>query len=129
MDVKALRPLWLFDGLSDKELAEVASRSDAVDVPAGQTLIAQGSLAHEFCVIEQGAAEVRRDGELVNELGPGDFFGEIGILETTRRTATVTASTPMRLVVMHERDFRTLDKDLPAVAEKLRAAIRARLAD
>lgn len=124
-----MRRLWLFEGLSDRELAEVASRSDAVDVLAGQTLVKQDSLAHEFCVIEQGTAEVRRDGDLLNELGPGDFFGEIGILETARRTATVTASTPMRLVVMHERDLRTLNKDVPAVADKLRAAIRARLGD
>ncbi len=127
MDEKTLRGLWLFDGLSDSELKAVARYADELDVPAGKTLAAQDAIAHEFFVIEDGAAEVREDGELINDLGPGDFFGEIGLLETERRTATVTASTPMRLVVMHGRDFRTIERDHPAVAEKIRAAIRARL--
>jgi CRP/FNR family cyclic AMP-dependent transcriptional regulator len=128
MEAKTLRGMWLFDGLSDDELALVARFADELDVPAGKTLAKQGSFAHEFFVIEDGAAEVIKDDEHINDLGPGDFFGEIGILESERRTATVTASTPMRLIVMHEREFRSLEHDRPAVAEKIRAAIRARLA-
>lgn len=127
MEKKLLRSLWLFDGLSDRELDDVARFTDEVDVPAGKVLAREETYAHEFFVIEDGAAEVKRNGELINELGPGDFFGEIGILESERRTATVTATTPMRLVVMHERDFRRLEHEFPTVAEHIRAAIRARI--
>ncbi len=129
MDKKLLRSLWLFDGLNDRELDDVARLADEVEVPAGKVLAAENTFAYEFFVIEDGAAEVLRGSEHVNDLGPGDFFGEIGILAADRRTATVTASTPMRLVVMHQRDFRHLEHDMPSVAEKIRAAIRARLDD
>jgi 5-deoxy-D-glucuronate isomerase len=69
-------------------------------VPAGEELTKEGRLAHEFFVIEDGAAEVRQNGERIAELGAGDFFGEIGLLETQRRTATVTATTDLRVIVM-----------------------------
>jgi CRP/FNR family transcriptional regulator, cyclic AMP receptor protein len=127
MDEKTLRSLWLFEGLSNDELKLVARFADELDVPEGKALAKQDSFAHEFFVIEDGAATVTKDGEHINDLGPGDFFGEIGILASERRTATVTASTPMRVIVMHEREFRSLEHDRPAVAEKIRAAIRARL--
>ena len=82
---------------------------------------------HEFFVIEDGAAEVRKDGERIAELGPGDFFGEIGLLETDRRTASVVATTPMRVIVMFQREFKQMEREMPAVATLIRSAIRARL--
>jgi CRP/FNR family transcriptional regulator, cyclic AMP receptor protein len=72
---------------------------------------------------------VTKDGERIAELGPGDFFGEIGLLETERRTASVVASTPMRLIVMFQREFKQMEKQMPAVADRVRSAIRARLSD
>ncbi len=80
-------------------------------------------------MIEDGAAEVRKNDERIAELGPGDFFGEIGLLETQRRTATVTATTQLRVIVMSAQEFRRLEQELPAVADRVRSAIRARLAD
>jgi CRP/FNR family transcriptional regulator, cyclic AMP receptor protein len=129
MDAKRLEGVGLFSGLSKKEREKLAQWTDDVAVPAGYELATQGQFAHEFFVIEDGAAEVVHDGRRVAELGAGDFFGEIGLLETERRTATVIASTPMQLIVMFQREFRQMEKEMPAVADRVRSAIRARLAD
>jgi len=66
-------------------------------------------------------------GDRIAELGPGDFFGEIGLLETERRTASVIATTPMRLIVMFQREFKQMEQAMPSVADRVRSAIRARL--
>lgn len=127
MDASKLAKIGFFSALSKSELQKVAQWTDEVEVPAGTMLASEGRFAHEFFVIEDGAAAVTQDGKRIAELGPGDFFGEIGLIETQRRTATVTASTPMRLVAMFEREFRQMEREMPAVADRVRAAIRARL--
>ena len=127
MDEATLRRLHVFDGLSRKQRRLLASRADELEVPPGKTLCSKGETAHEFFVIEDGAASVRQDGEEIAMLGPGDFFGEIALLESPRRTATVVALTPMQLLVMHARDFKAMEHELPLVADRLRAAIYARL--
>ena len=78
-------------------------------------------------MIEDGTAEVRQVDYRIAALGTGYFFGEIGLLETNRRTATVVATSPMRLIVMFQREFREMEREMPAVADRIRAAIRARL--
>lgn len=127
MDARKLGGIAFFSGLSEKELKAVAQWTSEVTVPAGTELAAEGRFAHEFFVIEDGVAVVTKGGTPVAELGPGDFFGEIALIETERRTATVTASTPMRLVVMFEREFRQMESEMPAVADRIREAIRVRL--
>ena len=127
MDVKQLEGVRLFAGLSKGELERVARGADQVDVPTGFELATEGRFAHEFFVIETGTAEVVQGGERIAELGPGDFFGEIALLETERRTASVVASSAMALIVMHQRDFRQMEQELPAVADRIHSAIRARL--
>ncbi|HXF37378.1 MAG TPA: cyclic nucleotide-binding domain-containing protein, partial [Actinomycetota bacterium] len=87
----------------------------------------EGRLPHEFFVIEEGTATVTRDGRRLAELGPGDFFGEIAILAEERRTASVVAASPMRLIVMTDRDFLEMAREMPEVAERVRAAVRERL--
>jgi CRP/FNR family transcriptional regulator, cyclic AMP receptor protein len=129
MDAKELEHVALFSSLSKKEREQIAQHADVVEVPEGTELATEGTFAHEFFVIEQGSAEVRSGDTVINELGPGDFFGEIGLIETERRTATVVATTPMRLIVMFQREFRQLEHDQPSVADRIHAAIRARLAD
>jgi CRP-like cAMP-binding protein len=129
VDAKRLEGLPVFSSLSRTEREQVAQWSDEIEVPAGTELTTEGALAHEFFVIEDGAAEVRRDGERIGELGPGDFFGEIGLLETDRRTASVVATTPLTVVVMFQREFRRMERDLPEVAARVRAAVRARLSE
>jgi CRP-like cAMP-binding protein len=128
MDVARLESIPLFAPLSDDEREEIARRSDEVDVPEGRELASQGDFAYEFFVIEDGTAAVTKDGERLAELGPDDFFGEIGLLESERRTATVTATSPMSLIVMFGPDFRDLERRMPELAEQIRKAIRDRLA-
>jgi CRP/FNR family cyclic AMP-dependent transcriptional regulator len=129
VDTMQLEGVGVFSGLSKKELGQLAQWTDEASVPEGYALATEGQFAHEFFVIEEGSAEVTQNGERIAELGPGDFFGEIGLLETERRTASVTATTPMKLIVMFQREFKHMEQDMPTVADRIRAAIRARLSD
>lgn len=127
MDAKQLEGVGLFASLGKKELKQLAQWTDEVRVEAGEELASEGRFAHEFFVIEEGTADVLKGGERIAELGPGEFFGEIGLLETDRRTATVVAATPLRVIVMGQREFVEMERQMPAVADRVRAAIRARL--
>jgi CRP/FNR family transcriptional regulator, cyclic AMP receptor protein len=129
MDPKVLEGIGAFSGLSRHELEQLAGWTIEIEVPEGEELLREGRLAHEFFVIEDGAVEVRSGGERIAELGAGDFFGEIALLETDRRTATVVAETPMRVIVMFQREFKQMEQEMPAVADRIRTAIRARLDD
>jgi CRP-like cAMP-binding protein len=127
VDAAKLKKIDLFRSLSDRDLAQVAQWTDEVDVPAGTVLGREGSFAYEFFVIEDGTAQVRVGGEHVADLGPDEWFGEIGLLETERRTATVTAATPMKLAVIFGPNFRELARTIPGVAETIRAELARRL--
>ena len=121
-----LKNVPFFDGLTKKELEVIAQQTDELDVRAGKVLAREGDVGHEFFVIEQGTAEVTRKGERVRELGPGDFFGEIALLEEERRTATVRATSPMSVIVMTRQSFRQLDHDMPEVHAAVSQAIAER---
>jgi len=126
MNQARLKDVPFFNKLKKKELEVIARHADEVDVPAGKVLTRQGDLGDEFFVIEAGSAEVSRDGERVNELGPGDFFGEMALLEADRRNATVTAMTPMELIVMTRASFRSIDTAMPHVHKTVQEAIEQR---
>jgi CRP/FNR family cyclic AMP-dependent transcriptional regulator len=126
MDVSRLRNIKLFQQFSEDELHEVSPFADEVSVPAGKVLVREGDYSYEFMAIEEGTAEVTRDGEHVADLGPGDFFGEIGLLERSLRTATVTAKTPMRLITLNGWDMRRVEKAMPEAIERLRQTIEER---
>jgi CRP/FNR family transcriptional regulator, cyclic AMP receptor protein len=126
MNQARLKDVPFFSTLKKKELEVVATQADELDVPAGKVLAKQGDLGHEFFVIEEGTADVSRDGEHINDLGPGDFFGEIALLEEERRNATVTATTPMTLIVMTRSSFRSLDSAMPHVHKVIQEAIEQR---
>ena len=128
MDPKRLRQIPFFAGLGKRELAQVGQWTTELDVAEGRVLGREGSVAYEFFVIEDGAAEVTVDGRHLAHLGPGDFFGEIGLLERDRRTATVTATTPLRVIVMLGSEFRAMEREMPEVAQRVRDAIEERLA-
>ncbi|MGZ6545209.1 MAG: cyclic nucleotide-binding domain-containing protein [Actinomycetota bacterium] len=127
MDVKRLETLPLFRDLSRKERDQISRWTDEIDVPAGYHLLEQGRMPHEFFVLETGMCAVTKDGEHLTDLGPGDFFGEIAIMEHETRTASVVASTPVTAVVMLARDFETMAGIMPHVAEQIHAAIRERM--
>jgi CRP/FNR family transcriptional regulator, cyclic AMP receptor protein len=95
-------------------------------VEEGTYLVREGDFSYEFMAIEEGEAEVLRDGQHVADLGPGDFFGEIGLLEKDRRTATVVAKTPMRLITLTGWDMKRMEKTMPEAVDKVRAVIEER---
>jgi CRP/FNR family transcriptional regulator, cyclic AMP receptor protein len=124
MDHHKLEGLPLFSGLGKKEMQQVGSFADEVDVSEGKTLLHQGDFAHEFMVVLEGRAEVVRDSESVAELGPGDFLGEVAALDHGQRNATVVARSPMRVAVMTDRDMRHIAREMPDVDAQLREAAR-----
>jgi CRP-like cAMP-binding protein len=123
-----LRDVPMFRHLSKTELERVAGWLQAYSVPEGDLLVREGASAQEFFLIEDGEAAVLEDGERVAVLGPGDFFGEIGLSETGRRTASVIAATPMEVIVMYKPEFDRMKVELPTVADRIQDAIRTRLA-
>jgi CRP/FNR family transcriptional regulator, cyclic AMP receptor protein len=107
----------LFSGVPRRKRGALARLADAVDVPAGEGLTAEGGHAREFFVVVSGTADVLRDGRLVGTVGPGDFFGEVGLLgRGWTRTATVVATSPMRLLVLARQEFRELLATFPTIA-------------
>jgi CRP/FNR family transcriptional regulator, cyclic AMP receptor protein len=126
MDESRLASIDLFSSLSRRERSEIAGRADEIAVDEGTHLVREGEFAYEFFVIEEGWAEVLRGGEHVADLGPGDFLGEIGIVTQAPRNASVVARSPMRVLVMSEQDFRGVARAFPAVAERIREAVRER---
>ena len=122
-----LAEIPLFASLSKREREQIARAADEVDVEEGKHLAEQGQFAYEFMAIEEGTADVLKDGEKLRELGPGDFFGEIGLIETGRRTASIIATTPMEVIAMYKPEFEQMKVELPTVADQIHGAIRARL--
>ena len=126
MDEARLEGIPLFEGLSKSERRLVARSADEVELEPGAFLCREGELAWEFLVIEEGSAKVVRGDQLLNELGPGDFLGEIGVIEGTARNATVTALSPIRAIVMTGHAFRHVCNEMPQVGTRIRAAIEER---
>jgi CRP-like cAMP-binding protein len=116
----------LFAELTPDDRAALAAKMEERHAAPGEHLSNQGSSGYFFFVIEDGTAEVIRDGQVVAKLGPEDFFGEIAILATPRRTATVTASTPMTLLAMFGADFAKFSSEMPALADHVQQAIAER---
>jgi CRP-like cAMP-binding protein len=125
--VEALKRAPLFEGLSKKELRELASATDDLSVKAGTVLCREGRLGREFFVIVDGEAEVTKSGKRLATRGPGEFFGEIALLTTTKRTATVTAKTPLRCFILTRGDFRRVLDENPGVERKVMQALGERL--
>ncbi len=129
MDAARLAQIPLFADLTDDERAEVAACMREVTVDAGTTLATEGDNAYEVFVIEAGDADVHKGGEVIRKLGPGDVFGEIGLLATGTRTASVVATSPMRLVAMFSREYKQLEGRMPALARSLRETMAKRVAE
>jgi CRP-like cAMP-binding protein len=119
----------LFANLSKRDLNHVAHLADEIDLREGKELTRQGAPGREFFVLLEGEADVRKNGRRINQLGPGDFFGEIALVSESPRTATVTATSPVHALVITDRDFRRLLKEQPGIQSKVLAALAARLQD
>jgi len=129
MDERRLASVPLFASLSKKERAEIARCADEVDVQEGKQLVKEGSYSYEFFVIEDGEAEVLRHDEHLADLGPGDYFGEMGILGHAQRNATVVARTPLTAIVMTDRGLRRMEREMPQLADTLRAKVAERTSE
>jgi CRP/FNR family transcriptional regulator, cyclic AMP receptor protein len=126
--VDLLKAVPLFGRCSKKELAEIATIADEIDLPEGKQLTKEGSRGSEFFILLEGNADVRRKKRKVKTLGPGDFLGEIALVTKVPRTATVTTSSPVRALVVSEQNFRRLLERSPDVQIKVLEALAERVA-
>jgi CRP/FNR family transcriptional regulator, cyclic AMP receptor protein len=126
MEESELRTVPLFESLSSEERRAIAPHADEIEVPEGTELVRQGEFAYEFFVIEDGTADVMRDGERIAELGPGDFLGEMGIVGKVVRNATVVTTSFVRAIVMTEQALRSITRTNPAVADRITAVVEER---
>jgi CRP-like cAMP-binding protein len=127
--VDALAKAPLFAALSRQELGELAKATEDLEVDEGKALTREGDLGREFFVIVDGDVSVTQDGKEIRRLGAGDFFGEIALIyDNARRTATVTAASPLRFFVLTRQSFRSLLEHQPGIEEKVMAALEERLA-
>ena len=126
MNQARLKDVPFFSSMSEQDLAAVAEQADEISVAAGTVLAREGDLGDEFFVIESGTADVTSGGAPVAKLGAGDFFGEIALIREERRTATVTATSPMVLIVMPGSSFRSLDSLSPEIREAVSKALAER---
>jgi len=127
LDTNRLKSLPLFESVSEEDLERIAPFISEVSVSEGKHLVDEGDYAYDFMAIEEGAAEVRRGDAVVAQLGKGDFFGEVGLLDTEKRTATVVATAPTRLITLDRWDMKRLEKTAPSAVEQIRAAAAERV--
>jgi CRP/FNR family transcriptional regulator, cyclic AMP receptor protein len=126
MEESELRSVPLFESLSSDQRRAIAPHADEIEVPERTELVRQGEFAYEFFLIEDGTAEVTRDGERIAELGPGDFLGEMGIVGQAVRNATVVTTSPARVIVMTGQALRSMATTNPEVAERITAVVEER---
>jgi CRP/FNR family cyclic AMP-dependent transcriptional regulator len=126
--VELIKKVPLFAGCSKGELEQIAHIADEIDLREGKEMTQQGSRGREFFVLLEGEADVTKDGKSINKLGAGDFFGEIALVSDSPRTATVTATSPVRALVITDRSFRRLLEEQPEIQRKVLMALAERLA-
>jgi CRP/FNR family cyclic AMP-dependent transcriptional regulator len=125
--VDHLQDVQLFSSCTDKELSLIARASDEVTVADGTAVVTEGSTGHEFYLILDGRADVSRAGRSLAELGPGQYFGELSLLDGAPRSATITARAPTTMLVLGQREFAAVLDTTPGVARKLLTQMAARL--
>jgi cAMP-dependent protein kinase regulator len=125
MDKGRLKAIPLFANLDDHDLQVIATFANETSVSEGDVLVREGDFSYELMAIEEGQAEVRRGNETVATLGPGDFFGEMGVLKNELRTATIVATSAMRLITLTTWELKRM-RNMPGVMEKINEVIAAR---
>ena len=127
MDAANLTQIALFEGLSDAQLKQIGGWADEIDVDTGYHLIRRDGFGYEFFAIIDGTAEVMDGERHLADLSAGDFFGEMALLDEERRSASVRATSPMRLMVMTRQEFHSMIAAVPAIDERIRAKVAERL--
>jgi CRP/FNR family cyclic AMP-dependent transcriptional regulator len=128
MDADALKSVPLFSALSEDARKSLSTWITEATVSEGKHLVEEGDYSYDLFIIREGTADVLHDGERVAELGPGDFFGEMGVLQKAKRGATVVAKSSMQLLVLSSWDVKRLRKSAPEVYSQLEEAIQERSA-
>jgi CRP/FNR family cyclic AMP-dependent transcriptional regulator len=123
MEPAQLADIPLLAELFDEDLVVLAERMREIEVETGSYVVQQGELSYKFYVIVEGTAVVDREGQHLADLGPGDFFGEMGIVGHSRRNADVVATSPMRMVVLVGWDLRTLMDEFPRLRRRIQHTI------
>jgi CRP/FNR family transcriptional regulator, cyclic AMP receptor protein len=126
LDATQLKRIPLFADASDEELAKVAAFAQSKEVPEGTVVVEEGGFSRELLAIEEGTAEVSRDGEQIADLGPGDIFGEAGMLDDEMRSATVTATSPLKLISMGHFEVKRLKKNAPEIYRRIEELVEER---
>ncbi len=127
MDVSALKNTPLFAEVPDEALTKVATFASLESVVEGKTIIREGGYSNDFYIIEDGTVKVEREGEHLADLGPGDVFGEQGLLEKQERSATVTATSPVRLIKIEHWELARMKQAMPEVVDAAPAQGRGAL--
>lgn len=122
-----LRRIPLFSGFDRRRMERLGMLADEVDVPAGKVLMRQGESGSDMMIVVRGSVGVERGGKRLNTLGPGDFFGEIALVDGGPRTATITAEEPTTLLVISHRDFHSMMDEFPDVAAQVMNALANRV--
>jgi CRP/FNR family cyclic AMP-dependent transcriptional regulator len=117
----------MFSSLNKKELGLIAKASEVIKVPAGTELVKEGEIGHEFYLIASGSATVKRGGRKIAGLGPGDYFGEMALLDRGPRTATIVSDEPSELILLGQREFMAVLDQVPLLAHKLLVGMAGRL--
>ena len=125
--LERLSSVSLFRALSRKELETLARAADAIEVPAGATLVQEGSTGREFFIVLSGEVSVRVADQEVAVLKEGEWFGELAIIDPAPRDATVTALSPCELLVIDARRFGPLLEEVPVLARKILVGMARRL--
>lgn len=125
--IELLKGVPLFAGCSKSELQRIATLADELDLGEGATLIREGERGREFIIVADGSVRVTRGGKTLRDLGAGDYVGEIALVADVPRTATVTATSPVRLLVVTDRAFRTVLDQMPSIATKVLQSLGERL--
>jgi CRP-like cAMP-binding protein len=126
--VEVIKKVPLFSRLSKKDLQDLALIADELDLPAGKVMAIEGDRGREFFVLLEGEADVTKGDRKINTMRKGDFFGEIALVTKMPRTATVTATQDVRVLVITERDFATLLKNSPEIGRGVAEALAERIA-
>jgi CRP-like cAMP-binding protein len=126
VDPSILRDISFFSDLSDSELQTIAYRAAEASVGEGREIVHEGDFSYDFFVIQDGTASVRQGDEEIAELGPGQVFGEAGVMEKSLRAASVVSKTPMRLITFNHWDISHLRHQAPQVVERMENAVAER---
>ena len=126
MDVSQMKSIPLFQDVPDDALRKVATFAELESHPEGAAVVKEGAYANDFYAIEDGTAKVERDGQQLAELGPGDVFGEQALLESEQRSASVIATSPLRVIKIAHWELDKMKRDMPQVVDELKRQVQAR---